>query len=756
MTKALRNRDMNRFSAFLKSVGEAVQVAKIVRAPLFVSVFACVALFLPDQTREVYRILAQPLRPYGFSQLGFAFLALLVATAVPPIVGRRLVLRRSAHLLQQDKIAGILARWLPRVCGALIPIGMAVGLAVASREMSFELPAPVVEPNPDLIDLRAAASAVEVSLRWSSGLCLLLAAVQLLAGQRCDASPIARPPWPSRTFTALLAAFIVVASITVSSAPVTVAQVLGSLAILLAFIVTLILALGATTAYFDRYRVPAISCCFILAVLFSAFGWNDNHAVQLEKSDLGRLPSARAALEGWLDTRNDRDYYQNVPYPVFFVAAAGGGMYAAHHAATVMARLQDRCPNFAQHVFAISAVSGGSVGAAVFASLVKHYPANTDHKDCRFGAVAAGALEQRVRKYFVDTDLLAPVVAATLFPDFLQRFLPFKINGFDRALALEAGLADAWSRAAPDKADENPFKRPFLTQRDPKNPGPALILNATDVEHGYRVAVTPFEIVSLGIDNIPSMTKIAEFHNAIRGIAPAGQRDFNRDLTLGSAVGLSARFPWILPAATLHMAKHDARIVDGGYFENSGAETILDLLDTLRGSYHGGGKQKISVHIITISSLDFQEPSSWQGIGEILSPVRTMLSTRDARGTLSIYRIATLMENCFADRAPDNDDKTQRRDDRSCNQADAQSNIFPLNLIDFPIPLGWQLSPISARLVGLHSGYPDQVNSAPAGDITSNNRDERIFGYINQANEAACAIEKLLHGSPSTGSCALP
>ena len=58
-------------------------------------------------------------------------------------------------------------------------------------------------------------------------------------------------------------------------------------------------------------------------------------------------------------------------YPVFVVSAQGGGLYAAYNTATFLARLIDLCPGFRRHLFAISSVSGGSVGAAVFASALR-------------------------------------------------------------------------------------------------------------------------------------------------------------------------------------------------------------------------------------------------------------------------------------------------------------------------------------------------------------------------------------------------
>ena len=67
-------------------------------------------------------------------------------------------------------------------------------------------------------------------------------------------------------------------------------------------------------------------------------------------------------FHGWLAERRTG----SSRYPVFVVAAQGGGIYAASTAGTFLATMQDHCPAFARHVFAISAVSGGSIGASLF------------------------------------------------------------------------------------------------------------------------------------------------------------------------------------------------------------------------------------------------------------------------------------------------------------------------------------------------------------------------------------------------------
>jgi hypothetical protein len=81
------------------------------------------------------------------------------------------------------------------------------------------------------------------------------------------------------------------------------------------------------------------------------------------------LPLLEASFRQWLaDRPNRNEYGEHHPFPVFLITAQGGGLYAAYHAAVFLATIEDVCPGFTSHIFAISAVSGGSVGASIFAS----------------------------------------------------------------------------------------------------------------------------------------------------------------------------------------------------------------------------------------------------------------------------------------------------------------------------------------------------------------------------------------------------
>ena len=88
----------------------------------------------------------------------------------------------------------------------------------------------------------------------------------------------------------------------------------------------------------------------------------------LKMSDAS-ISGVKNTFDAWVRGRHDRPPGEGdpaKPYPAFIISAEGGGIYAAAAASLFLAKLQDDCPGFAQHVFAISGVSGGAIGATVF------------------------------------------------------------------------------------------------------------------------------------------------------------------------------------------------------------------------------------------------------------------------------------------------------------------------------------------------------------------------------------------------------
>ncbi len=137
-----------------------------------------------------------------------------------------------------------------------------------------------------------------------------------------------------------------------------------------------------------------------------------------------KIPDLATAFHQWLEHRRPAiEAYKKKgsAYPVFFVSAQGGGMYAAYHPALSLARLTDQCPEFAHHLFGISSVSGGSLGAAVFAELLRALPATAPNDPASpstscsptRGPEFDNALQTKVGEFF-STDFLSPVIASCI------------------------------------------------------------------------------------------------------------------------------------------------------------------------------------------------------------------------------------------------------------------------------------------------------------------------------------------------------
>jgi len=192
--------------------------------------------------------------------------------------------------------------------------------------------------------------------------------------------------------------------------------------------------------YFGKLvRLPILTPLLLLAFVFSYFDLNDNHEIRYFNQPIHNAPQDfDQAFQAWWDARADKDSYKDRPYPVFIITAEGGGITTGYFSAAVLTAIQDRAPAFAQHVFAISAVSGGSVGTAVYAGLAKRCTNNlpTDKLPGQGQPLSwqdAGPLQNSADTILKD-DYLSPLLSAGLYPDLLQRFLPFPIDRWDRAL----------------------------------------------------------------------------------------------------------------------------------------------------------------------------------------------------------------------------------------------------------------------------------------------------------------------------------
>jgi hypothetical protein len=437
-----------------------------------------------------------------------------------------------------------------------------------------------------------------------------------------------------------------------------------------------------------------------VAVVFSLFDFANNHRVRRVPylaQTAPAMPDLPDTFRNWLQARTDQSKFSG-RYPVYIVAAQGGGSYAAMHAAHFLSYMQARCPNFAHHLFAISGVSGGSVGAAAFAAAMKDAEQRGGVKIPDTGCADRSGEDPAISAVqILDDDFWSPLQAMWLFPDLLQQFLPVRVEIFDRARALEHGLEASWERSVTrndlygprvQSKTANTMAEPFLSLWpqgfDKSLFTPALILNTTEVDTGRRRLISPFKFEGL--------TDLRFFPLSCTS-ASATHEGKIESLPLSTAAVLSARFPWITPSGWYYdpsetgectsTEKSVTKLSDGGYFESSGVATALDLAHSLQNIINQGDL-KVDIKLVILTSGGFASETA-DGLNEALDPIRTMLNASEARGYIEVGR---------ADQA-------------DFAKAAAQSGAVlkvKLEEYGYPLPLGWSLSDVTRYLIQFQTG----------------------------------------------------
>jgi hypothetical protein len=464
----------------------------------------------------------------------------------------------------------------------------------------------------------------------------------------------------------------------------------GSMGIVL-LSMALWVSFGSILVYFGtKAKMPILTILLCLGLLFSPLA--DNHTLLTLRgtSDLvTSRPTVGEAFDRW-SARLAHDYPNEERHPVFVVATEGGGIRAAYWTAAVLTALDDGIPGFRDHLFAVSAVSGGSVGSATYAALV------TRQMD------SPGALKLRpVAQEMLAHDALAPTLSAMTQQDFVQRFIPYPFLP-DRARALEGGWERAWQKVWREAGQEDDrFGRGFLAMlRGREDRMPSFFLNGTTVETGERMIGSNCRITT------------GEFRNALDVFTAAGS-----DLRVSTTAHNSARFTYVSPAGTfVHTAYTDGKndqytpyqckvgarcehVVDGGYLDNSGAITASEILQAIQSRLEArppdAPQLDIDPYVIIISYTKDppDPPASERWLNESLSPVRALLSTRGARADLAVSQIGP--------------------------QTDAQVITFRLvqRKGTVPMPLGWLLSLHTRSAIDAQVGDDAPENREPMRQV---------------------------------------
>jgi len=530
--------------------------------------------------------------------------------------------------------------WLPRLLGFVPFAGIGIALLGAASAIPGGMNSMMGMGESGARDLQRAAGLIlllGLILLW------LLAALRHVRPpgrsmrRRKTRNPTMRPAaaWWSKIGTA--GALLVAASVAAAAAgmiafgidPVAAAAILQPAPTIL-FAAAAIICIGTILTWIGASsKIPVLGLlavlAFALAELRDADLIADNHDIRLLDRPLRARPDIGMALKQFA-AANVSAYPAPEKLPVVLVATSGGGIAAAFWTATILTDLADNVPRFANQLFAISAVSGGGLGSLVTVGLLgegKLPPFCPNLRICAQRALGA--------------DFLAPTLGSLLYPDLMQRFVPVPMFE-DRAAALEKAWETSWRGVTADSR----LQSSFLDLWPPNHPWPALMLNGTSVRTGGRSITSNVQLT--GGDMALSM-------EAEDLLSMAGA-----EIRASTAADNSARFPLFGPVGVLRprtkantsLPPAADLVVDGGYFEDFGATTLLEMLDVLEQSaqLENIPVRFVVIQIIGVPPVEMLNKQSSAMPRGFFGPLVTLLRTRDARGAAATEalarRVATL------------------------------------------------------------------------------------------------------------------
>jgi len=340
----------------------------------------------------------------------------------------------------------------------------------------------------------------------------------------------------------------------------------------------------------------------------------------------------------------------NSKYPVYFVMANGGASRAGYWTSSLLSKLEDSSKgNFSKHLFCLSGASGGSVGNATFFSLLRS-------KD---RLLQQDLSYTEATTQYLKSDFLTFTISHLLGPDIFRNFLPF-LNSLEmdrgRALALSLEKAPAKNSFLYDS-----FAVKFsslITQKGKSYPLPVICINATRMRDGAPAVFSNILIESNGMkDNY--------FNNRIDVLSKLGE---SRDINLSTAVVLGASFPYISPAGRIdnpYLAKNkkgewvkrkeSQYFVDGGYFDNSGAGVVNEMITALQNLMEKDStfipyKNKLEFFVIHIMNTDpkkiNKDPIN-SLTNDLLAPAKTIMGSYGKQTTINDQRLKYYLYNLY-------------------------------------------------------------------------------------------------------------
>jgi hypothetical protein len=417
-----------------------------------------------------------------------------------------------------------------------------------------------------------------------------------------------------------------------------------------------LLAFGILVGYFGLVSIFSIhfriNFHIIILLLVIIVGYRrESHYVRILDKPAANIVKERPTLEthflNWAQHNKAAIENTKDSFPVFFVIADGGASRSGYWVASVLGKLHDETGGaFNEHLFCLSGASGGSVGNGTYFNLLVQQSKGLK-----------GTGFQNDGQQFLKQDFLSYTLARMLGPDFFRPIIPFinLKNIDDRAGALEMSMEEGIQ-------DDNVFLArkfdvPFSSLiPDTNNRLPLLCINTTRMQDG-RPGV---------ISNVKLEERIFGKRIDVIGLLAK-----DKDIRLSTAMVMGARFPFVSPAGRIDeelKEKNDPSkdstavhyFVDGGYFDNSGAgvvhEMIIGLQEIIKSkrndtAYNYLNRLKFVVVHITNSpvggsqTVDKVHPLS----NDLMAPLTTIVGSYGTQTDVNNSRLQRHLELTYQD-----------------------------------------------------------------------------------------------------------
>lgn len=318
-------------------------------------------------------------------------------------------------------------------------------------------------------------------------------------------------------------------------------------------------------------------------------------------------------------------------YPVFMVLSDGGASRSGYWVVEVLSKLTDDSKQapypFHKHLFCLSGASGGSVGNGTYAAALANEQLYLA-KDTGFETATTGFLKNdflsQLLVRMLGTDLMAPV--SRLF------------GMGDRAGVLEKSLEH------PDNADAkltemigSNFEN-FYPDSGKANNLPIIAFNVTRMQDGQPGVFCNIDLDSLAFG---SRIDIVDSLNTMK-----------KTVRYSTAMITSARFPYVSPAGMLKKGNH---FVDGGYFDNSGAGLVHEMLleiqkmkqDSLESRLTKQRLSKLKFYVIHIVNNPYgseEQTRVHPFTNDLAAPLLTIVGSYQSQTSVNNLRLEKYLE----------------------------------------------------------------------------------------------------------------